>query len=87
MAYTYHTVQSASRELENVQRVLAAEERRLKAARARTGKRFGTDIRKQEDTVSILRHRRDFLAGELEKARENERLGIPPLGPQPTWRK
>lgn len=84
VAYTYHTVQSATRALNLVERTLAETRLALKAEETRTNRR-GVPLRSPlRKTVDRLEHRRDFLAGELEKARENERLGIRPQGPETT---
>lgn len=84
MAYTYHTVASAARELMILERVLADERRKLKAAYANPGRHYGVGYKQIQKTIYNMERRRMMLHGELEKAKENERHGIPPLGPETT---
>ena len=97
MAYTYHTVESASQMLNQLTKVLAETRLMLKADQERDraedlargkGCRRGPLRYSMERTIEEMERRREFLTGELEKAKENERLGIPPMGPETTdeWR-
>lgn len=91
MAYTYHTVESATRMLNQLTKVLAETRQTLKAMQERDrakDSRRGPLRYSLERTIEELERRQEFMAGELEKAKENERLGIPPMGPETTdeWR-
>lgn len=83
MAYTYHTVESALRELRPVESLLRTECARLRAleARAAEAPEFrdrGAELECRR-WIAVLTRRRGVLNRELEKARENERRGIRPL--------
>ena len=76
--------------LAETQLALQAEKERDRAKDLARGARFRSGPLRygMERTVDVLKRRLEFLTGELEKARENERLGIPPMGPETTdeWR-
>lgn len=81
MAYTYHTVASAEREIRVVDAALERNRRELEALRLRRPEarnRWAENVHVKQ--IGNLTRRRAFLVGELEKARENEAKGIAPLG-------
>ena len=93
MAETYYTVPQALAAVRAAEAILRRNEAELEDCRRRERAAAPGSWEKdhwrgaakvQARFVETLKDRWEYLRGELEKALENERLGIPPLGPKET---